>query len=214
MHKILLFGAGVGSREVLRIIQALNKETPTWDVLGFVDGDASKIGKDIDEYPVYGLDYNVTSKDVYAVCGIMEPKLRRKVVENEIESRGFKLASIIHPSVFQPEDFCAGPGSIVYAGVNISFNVKLGKSAFVFFNVLLGHNLSAGDYVTICPSATIDGGCTIGAECFISAGVTLHPTISVGKESIVGIGTTLIRSIGDRKSVVSLSREIVREIGK
>lgn len=211
MKKILLFGAGVGSREVLRIIQRLNEEEPTWDVLGFVERDTSLTNKQIEGYPVCGLDHGVSSKDVYAVCGAMDPAVRKRVIEEEIEAKGFQLPSIIHPDVFMPKDFVTGPGTIIYPGVNISFNVKLGKAAFVFYNVLLGHDLSAGDYVTILPSATINGGCSIGDECTIGSGATLHPGISIGNNSIVGIGTTLVETIEEGKSVVDFPRKVIKD---
>lgn len=211
MKKILIFGASVASREILAIIQQINELRPTWDILGFVDNKPDFINKRIESYPVYGPSHGLSSKDTYAICGIMDPSIRKKVIEQEIESKGFKLASIIHPSVVLPKDFTAGPGAIIYPGVNISFGVNLGKAAFVFFNALLGHDLKAGDYLTVLPSATINGGCSIGNECLIGAAATLHPGVSIGSNSIVGIGTTLLENIGEKKIVMDLPRKIVRD---
>ena len=212
MEKILIFGASVGGREVFNIIQQLNEDNPTWEVLGFVDSNPALVGKEIEGYPVYGTDHGVSSNGVKAICCVMNPGIRKKVIENEIEPNGFELASIISPEGNRPKDLEVGPGSIIYPGVNISYGVQLGKSAFIFFNVMIGHDLHAGNYVTILPGATINGGVTIGDECLIGSGSTLHPGISVGRNSVVGIGTTLFEGIGEKKSAMALPRILMKDL--
>jgi sugar O-acyltransferase (sialic acid O-acetyltransferase NeuD family) len=212
MDKILIFGASVGGREVFNIIQQLNKDTPTWEVLGFVDSDPSLIGKDIDGYPIYDTDHSVSSKGVYAICCVMNPERRKIVIQNEIEIQGFEMASIISPEGNRPKDLEVGPGSVIYPGVNISYGVRLGKSNFIFFNVMIGHDLHAGDFVTVLPGVTINGDVTIGEECLIGSGSTLHPGISIGKNSIVGIGTTLFEGIGEKKSAMALPRIMMKDL--
>ena len=211
MKKLLIYTAGSGSREVLLAIQQMNGLKPTWDILGFVDGDPDIIGKEIDGYPVYGPEHKEIARDVFGFCGIMNPTTRQRLVEEQIEGKGLSLATLIHPTVNLPGSFVAGPGTIIMAYVFVSFNVKLGKCAMVLPGAVLGHDLRANDYVTILPSATINGMCTIGQRALIGSGVTLNPGISVGSDSLIGIGTTVLTNIGDNKKVVALPRQIVSE---
>jgi len=210
MKKLLLYTAGSASREVLLAVQQLNERQPTWEVLGFVDEDPRIIGTEVDGYPVFGLDHNERGKDVYGICCVMDPKVRKRIVEEQIEGKGLALASIIHPSVVIPKDFEAGPGTVIMPSVNISFDVKLGKGVFVLWNVLLGHNLRAADYVTVLSSANITGGCSIGDRAIIGAGATINVNVSIGKDCLIGLGTTVFRNVGDNKSVVALPRQLVR----
>lgn len=211
MKKLLIYTAGSGSREVLLAIQQMNELKPTWDILGFVDEDPNIIGKEVDGYPVYGPEHKEIASDVFGFCGIMNPKIRQRLVEEQIEGKGLLLATLIHPTVDLPGSFEAGPGTIIMANVFVSFNVKLGKCVMVLPGVVLGHSLRADDYVTILPSATINGTCTIGQRALIGSRVTLNVGISVGSDSLIGIGTTVLTNIGDNKRVVALPRQIVSE---
>ena len=211
MKQVWLFGAGVGSREILRIIRDINKQEETWEVLGFVDKDQNIIGKEVDDLQVVSYKDMIIGADLYAICAIYDPKIRKKVIEEEIEKNGLKLATIIHPDILLPTDIKLADGVMIYPGTQISFNVKLGKGTLIFFNTLLGHDLKAGDYTTVCPSVTLNGDITLGTGAFIGAGATLHPAISIGNWTTIGIGTTVLQNVGDKKKVISMPRQIITD---
>lgn len=211
-EKIFIFSAGPGGRDLLRIIDDINNKLFTWEVLGYVDNNPELIGKKVDGYLVYGHEDLPKENDYYGICGVMDHKLRRKIVQTEIESKGYKLATLIHPTASKSSDFAAGPGSIIFSGVRISYNVKLRKSVLVCPNTVLGHDLRVGDYTSIMPSVTISGKCRVGENCLIGSGAILSQGINLGKESIIGIGTTIIKDIPDRTSVVDFPRKTVRGI--
>ncbi len=211
MKKLLLYPSRSGSREVLLAIEQMNNIKPTWEILGFIDENPENVGTIVDGYPVYGTDHKEKARDVYGICGYMDPKVRQRIIEQHIEGKGLSLATIIHPTVNLPRDFEAGPGTIIMPHVTISFDVKLGKGVFVLWNSLLGHHLRAGDYATILSSANITGGCSIGNRTIIGAGATLNQDISIGNDCLIGIGTTVLTNVGDNKSVIALPRQIVRE---
>ena len=51
--KILIFSAGAAGREVSQLILSINKLQKAWEVIGYVDDDANKIGKTIDNTKIY-----------------------------------------------------------------------------------------------------------------------------------------------------------------
>lgn len=209
--KIFIFGAGPGGRDLLRLIEDINSKLPTWEVLGFVDSDPKLLNKKIDGYLVYGPNNLPKSKNYYGICGVMDPKLRRKIVDTEIESKEYMLPVLIHPETVKSNDFIAKPGSIVFSGVHISYNVKIEKCVLVSFNTDLGHDLRVGEYTSIMPSATIGGKCSIGQNCIVGSGATFHQGIKVGRDSIIGIGTTIIKDVPDKTSVVDFPRKIITD---
>ena len=209
IKKILLFGAGEGSQELLRIIiDDINKISYSWKVIGFIDKDLSKRGAIVSGVPVIGDKYDQAPDNIYGICGVMNNEIRKKITEEEIIGKGFSLATLVHPSVIKTADFIPSPGLVVYPGSHISYNVRLGKGVFVNYNCLLGHDLAVGDYTFFGPSATIPGGCKIGKLCTIGAGVNLLQGISIGDGSTIGIGTTLFKDIGENKLVMDLPRHI------
>ena len=211
MDKLLIYTAGSGSREVLLAVEQLNQQRPTWEVLGFVDKSPKLAGTVVDGFPVWDPDRRPQGPSVYGVCGVMDPKVRQRMIEQFIEGAGQKLATIIHPSVAVPRDCKIGPGTILMPGVRVSFNVKLGKGVLVLWNVLLGHDLRVDDYATILSGATITGGCSIGARSTLGAGSTLNIKVAIGEDSLVGVGTTVFAAIPARKTVVAMPRLLVKD---
>ena len=105
MKKIFIFGAGSGSQEVLLAIEQINQLTPTWEVLGFIEKSSELIGTEINGYSVYSLE-NIDLKPitpVHGVCGVLDSKIRQRIIEDEIEGNNISLATIIHPSSIVPK---------------------------------------------------------------------------------------------------------------
>ena len=209
MNKIIIFGTGEGSQELLKvIIDDINRMKPSWEIIGFIDKDLSNKGEKIYGYPVLGTDYDGDTDNIYGVCGVMDNELRKKIIHEEILGKGFRLASLIHPSIVQVPDFIHDSGVIMYPGSNISYNVKIGKGVTVNYNCVLGHDLVIDDYTYIGPSVTIAGQCTIGELCTIGAGSTLLQGVSIGNYSTVGIGTTIINNIDQNIHIIDFPRKI------
>lgn len=208
MKKLVLYGAGAGSREILQAVRDLNRQTPTWQVLGFVDDDPARHGTRIDDVPVVAslADFDDPAS-VSVACGIMNPQVRRRVFEERAEPLGMRLATIIHPGAFCSPDLRCGPGTVLMPGVKAGFDVALGKGAFVLWNVVLGHDLRAGDYVTVLSGAVVTGGCTLGDGATVGAGAVLNVGVRLGRNSLVGIGTTVLRPVPDDTTVVSTPRQ-------
>jgi len=207
--KLLIFGAGHGGQELLKVVvEDINKVSNSWEVLGFIDNDPGKKGSEIFGCPVLGDKYDGDCKDVYGACAIMNNGIREKIINKEILAKGLKLASFIHPSVIMANDFIYQEGLIVYPGVKVSYDVKLGQGIMVNYNCVLGHGLEAGNYTYFGPSATIAGSCKIGHSCTIGAGSSMLQGTSVGNNSIVAIGTTLISNVGDNKRLINIPRNM------
>jgi len=205
MKRLLLIGAGSGSREVLMLVHRINARVPEWDVLGFVDENPEMIGTVVDGLPVYGPDHRL-SGEIYGVSGLMNPIERERQLTEQIERRGFLLPILIAPDVVVPGDFAAGPGTVIMPGVIISFDVQLGKGVLVGWAAALGHHLRAGEFATILTMALITGHCRVGPRATIGARATLGVRVTVGANAMIGVGTTLIQNVGDGKRVVALPR--------
>ena len=195
----------------MHLINDINDKLPTWEVLGYVDNDPELIGQKKDGYLVYKHEDLPVSKDYYGICGVLDPKLRRKIVSTEIETKGYMLPTLIHPTTIKSRDFIADAGSIILLGVHISYKVKIGKCVLVTINAVLGHHVRVGEYTSIMTSSIINGNCSIGEDCFIGSGAILHQGVKMGKESLVGMGTIVTKDIPDKTSVIDFPRKIIRD---
>ena len=85
--KIFIFSAGGSGRSILRLIQEINADQPIWEVIGYVETDPNLQGAKLDSLRVYKQDELVASNEFFGVCGVLDPKLRKKIVTNEILSK-------------------------------------------------------------------------------------------------------------------------------
>jgi len=209
--KILIFSAGSAGREVYQLISSINKNSQIWEVIGYVDNDKSKVGKTIDDLNVYSNANKPKNKDIYAICGIMNGSLRKKIFIEEIIKDSYKLENLIHPTVEKPKCLDIGLGNIIFGNVHISFDVKIKNFSIISNYSDLGHNLIAHDYLTVMPSVVIGGNCEIGEQSLIGSGAMIHQGLKIGSNCKIGMGTLITSEVKKNTSVVDHPRKIVKE---
>ena len=209
--KILIFSAGSASREVFELIQSINKHNDSWEVVGYVDDSPSKIGKKIDEVKIFSNSNKPKQKEIYGICGIMNYKFRKKIIDKEIIKNGYKLTNLIHPHVEVPKCFKTGLGNIIFGNVHISFEVKIKNFCIISNFCDLGHNLVANDYFTIMPSVTIGGNCKVGKGTFIGSGAKVHQGIKIGDNCVIGMGSLVTNEVKNNTSVIDFPRKVVKK---
>ncbi|MEC7929393.1 MAG: hypothetical protein VX169_03680 [Pseudomonadota bacterium] len=210
MKDIYIFSAGPGGRDVFQLINDINKNDSEWNLRGYVDTDSKLDGKCLDGLEIFcpedlkGFDLSNT----YAVCGVLDPDIREKIILNEILPLNLKIPSLVHPSAVIANDFTPQDGLIVFSGVNISYNVTIGKYVLVSFNCLVGHDGDIGSYSSLLPTSVMDGKCQIGQKVIIGSGAILHPGVSVGSNSTIGIGSVLLDKVPENVTIAQLPRTV------
>ena len=209
--KILIFSAGSAGREVFQLILNINKLQNEWEVIGYVDNDTNKIGKTIDDIQVYSTANKPKKKEIYAMCGIMNGAIRKKIFNEEIIKNEYKLTNLIHPLVEKPKCFKTGLGNIIFGNVHISFEVDIKNFSIISNFCDLGHNLIANNYFTIMPSVIIGGNCEIGEQTLIGSGAMIHPGIKIGSNCTIGMGTLITSNIKNNTSVINYPRQATKK---
>ena len=209
--KILIFSAGSTGREVFQLISNINKLQNEWEVIGYVDNDSNKIGKTIDSIQVYSTTNKPKNKEIYAMCGVMDGVIRKKIFDKEIIKNGYQLTNLIHPLVEQPKCFKIGLGNIIFGYVHISFEVNIKNFSIISNFSDLGHNLIANDYFTIMPSVIIGGNCEIGEQTLIGSGATIHQGVKIGSNCKIGMGTLITSNIKHNTSIINYPRQTTKE---
>ena len=209
-RKILIFSAGSANREVFQLIQSINKSNSLWEVIGYVDDDLNKIGKKIDGVEIFSTSNKPKQKEIYGICGVMDHKIRKKIIDTEIIRNGYQLTNLIHPFVEVPKCFKIGSGNIIFGNVHISFEVEIKNFSIISNFCDLGHNLIAGDYITMMPAVTVGGNCNIGEHTFIGAGAKIHQGIEIGKNCKIGMGSLITDNMKTDTSIIDHPRKVMR----
>ncbi len=205
LKNILIFCAGSAAIEILNLINHINSSKKIWNVLGFVDK-KNKEDKKLFGFKVFNLKNLPKSDNIFAICGIGNPKLRKIIVEKEILKNNFKLTSIIHPNLIAPQDYSIGNGSAIFPGVVLSHSIKLGLCSWIDTNTTLGHNLFLDDYCTIYSNVVINGDVYIKKCSLIGSGAIISRGIKIGNNVTIGLGTTITKNVKDNTSIINYQR--------
>ena len=216
VKKIVLIGAGGFGREVASIIEVLNSIKPTYELLGFLDdGDQYHEGMMINGYPWLGkhdwiLDYKDT---VVCNCTIGNTKIKGRI-QRELTEKGVTFETIVAYGGFGyigPHTEI-GPGCVLYGGVTIAVNCKIGAGVLMNQMVNLGHDVEIGDYTTIMPFTGISGDCKIGSEVNIGGHAFIIPGRKVGDRATIAAGSIVFSNVKAGTVVLGNPAKRMREL--
>ncbi len=200
MKKLIIIGASGFGREVAWLVERINTQQPTWELLGFLDDNNEIHGILINGYPVLGGIASASDfPDACFVCAIGSSKIRKCIIE---KMNNKKFATLIDPSVIVSGRATIGEGSIVCAGTIITVDIHIGKHVILNLDCTVGHDAILHDYVTIYPSVNISGFTEIGSGSEIGTGTQIIQMKKIGSNSIVGAGSVVVKDIPDNCTAV------------
>ena len=195
MKDIVIIGAGGIGREVAWIIEEINEVNPTWNILGFVDDNSEMWGKELNGYRVLGgldiLDKLESKPEV--IVAIANCRVKKDIV-SRLNGK-FDFATVIYPSVRISRFIEIGQGSIIYPGVILTVNTKIGNHVVISGNCGIGHDTVIGDFSSVLWASNFSGFDTVGEECFIGVGTKVIQGIKIGSGRKVETGTVVTEDI-------------------
>lgn len=212
MKDIAIFGIGGFGREVLTLIQDINKVEPSWNVVGFFD-DGYSIG-----YESHGLknlggvkELNEWKTPLSVTIAIGTPCIKHAIY-NKIQNPYIDYPTLIHPSVIigDKDSVKIGKGCIFCAYTVITCDVDLGD--FVILNIActLGHDTVVKDYCAFMPTCNISGECKIEEGVYCGTGVKIINQTSIGSETIVGAGAVVVKPLPAKCTAVGIPAKVIK----
>lgn len=197
MNVLAIYGSGGLGIEIAQTVQDIEAQHSDWEKTVFVD-DVS-IKKSVNGIPI--LPYSkfktqFSTYDAEIVIGVGEPKSRHKLMEI-IETDGYQLARIIHPSASVSEYSTIGPGAVVQYGARVAPDAYIGKNTVLNSHSSIGHNCVVGDGCVISSFVPVGGGAKIGNNTFVGMGAIIRDHISIGSDCIISMGAVVFKDIKD-----------------
>jgi sugar O-acyltransferase (sialic acid O-acetyltransferase NeuD family) len=194
MKKLVLIGAGGFGREVAWLVDRINQHSPTWELLGFVDDDVSKVDTMFYNLPIIGnVEWlNHQSDEIFAACCIGNTRIREAVV-SRLEGR--KFATLIDPTVIKSNFADIGNGSIICAGTIITVDINIGNHVIINLDCTIGHDAIIEDFSTVYPSVNISGNVKIKKLSEIGTGSQIIQGLEIGYHAIVGAGSVVVKDL-------------------
>ena len=198
---IIIIGAGGHAKVVIEALRQAGN-----NVVGVVDTDAAKHGKDVlgvkvlgDESAMFGLDPDNSQ----LANGLGPIELRRTIFER-FRDKEFRFVTVRHPSAVIADSAIVGEGAQIMAGAVIQPDAALGDNVLVNTRACVDHDCDIGHHAHVAPGATLAGGVCVGDGSLIGAGATVLENVRIGAACVVGAGAVVVGDVADGTTVVGV----------
>lgn len=212
MNDLVIYGAGGLGRELLEIIEEINKEGGDWRILGFADDGLEK-GTTVCGYPVLGgFDFfRSRAGSLGIVFGFADCALKETLYYRIKElCPGFYFPVIIHPSSYVSSRAALAEGVVIARFCVVNVNANVGKCVLINENSGVYHDCVVGDFVSIMPAVRISGNVSVGKSAYIGVQAAIRQGLAIGSGSVVGMGSVVIKDVPDGCTVVGNPAKIIR----
>lgn len=205
MKDIVIIGTGCIGQDVLRIIEYINLQRNTWNVLGFISINNDEIEKEIGGYKIlaslesmynyfeskkkdkfYFFKRLESQNELFTIIAIDNYNLKIEI-ENKLNNK-IEFATIVHPNnIINIKNI--GKGSIIYPGLVNVGEVKIGNHVILKQKCSIGNNVHIGNYSFLSLNTNIDSNVIIEEGAYIEANTTILSNNTIEKNSYIKTGT-------------------------
>lgn len=184
--KLVVIGAGGHAKVVTDTARSAG-----WEVVGFVD--------DRPNAQLFDLTYLGTTQNfqmpqqTHVVIAIGDNKTREKIAAQL--SGQVDWATVIHPRATVSSYVKLDAGTVVFAGVVIQADTRLGHHCIVNTSASIDHDCQIADFCHIAPRAVLTGHIRLETGAFVGAGSVILPGRRIGAWSTLGAGAVIVNDL-------------------
>jgi len=198
LKKLVIIGAGGFGREVAMIAENLNRFVrPTYEILGFLDdGEGFHPGDEIMGYPFLGkTGWAAEHRDeALFVCAIANVAVRARI-QGGLTQQGVRFETVVDGDAYVSDRSTLGRGCVVYGGVEISLDCRIGDGVLINSYCTVGHDVAIGDFTTVSPGTAVSGGCTLGTQVNVGGHAYIVPGRKIGDGATVAAGSIVFTNV-------------------
>jgi sugar O-acyltransferase (sialic acid O-acetyltransferase NeuD family) len=212
VRDLVIFGTGGFAREVHQLVEDLNADRQTWNVLGFLDDDALMEGESLHQLPILGGRGWLEGRSVAIAIGVGTPAARWRLVEHLSRlDPALVFPPLLHPLAWIGNRIQLGSGAIICAGARLTTDLAVRDHVQINLDATVGHDSVLREFTTVAPGVNISGRVTIGEGCDLGTGAAIIQGISIGAWTIVGAGAVVVGDIPANVTVVGTPAKPIKE---
>jgi len=127
----------------------------------------------------------------------------------QLQSAGYELPLLIHPSAWVSPSAQIGPGSVVFAHVTVQAQAMVGTGTILNTGSSVDHDAYLCDGVHICPGARLAGQVQVGARSWIGIGASVTQKVRIGADVTVGAGAAVVRDLPNGVTAVGVPARVL-----
>lgn len=199
MKELIIFGAGELAKEIVWLIEEINKIKPQYLIRGFIDNKESSIGSYFNGYKILGneewLINHYNNSETSAIIAVQDPKIRKQIYERNSFIGDWE--TLIHPSSVISSTVKLGKGNVVFPFVSISVDTVIGDFCLCYLHSAVSNDCKIGNYVSMMSGVQISQHVTIGDQCSLGARCCIYPNVQIGKNVGVSSGAVVEKNCND-----------------
>lgn len=129
--------------------------------------------------------YSPDKIDLVNGVGCVHVNPQRRELFERFKSKGYRFASVIHPSSVIAQDVSLGEGVQIMAGVIIQPGSSIGDNALLNTRVSVDHDCVIGSHVHLAPGVILSGGVTIGEGCHVGTGSVVIQGVHIERNTFI-----------------------------
>lgn len=114
-----------------------------------------------------------------------------------VTSKGFELATAVHPGSIVSPDVRIHAGTVVVGGAVVNPGSRIGENVIINTGATVGHECTIGDGAHICPGVHLAGRVRVGQGAWVGLGACVVESLSIGAGAYIGAGAVVVRSVPD-----------------
>ncbi|MCD8103941.1 MAG: acetyltransferase [Lachnospiraceae bacterium] len=191
---LAIYGAGGLGREVLELAIAVEKKSPRWEGIVFLDDrDLGAVrGRRVVSFGSFRREFPKDSVEIAIAVG--EPFTRKKLREM-VKEAGYSMAVLVHPAAQVAADCTLMEGAVVHYNVFVSSGAVVGENSYLQPSCVVGHDVRIGRDCVISTFGVIAGSCLVGGQTYIGLSAAIKEQTRIGEGSIIGMGSVVMRDV-------------------
>lgn len=144
--------------------------------------------------------------------GIGNPKLRRMLHHKFSDIGGIFSSTISKNAEIGSFGVDVEMGCNILSGVKISNDVIIRKGTMIYYNSIITHDVTIGEFCEISPSVNILGRVKIENNVQIGTGAIIFPDVIIENNVIVAAGSVVREDIPENKMVAGVPAKIKKHL--
>lgn len=205
MNGVIVLGAGGTGRDLVDWLPELSAAGRPLKILGFLDDDPAKLGKEIAGVKVLGALADLARyprERVVDALGSPGSYQRREGLMRGIGDE--RIVTVVHPLAHVSERATLGAGSLVYPFAFVGPDVTIGRHVILLSHVSVNHDAKVGDFSILASHAALGGAVTVGRAAYLGMRSAVREGVRVGDGAMVGMGAVVTRDVAPGATVVGV----------
>lgn len=209
---VIVIGAGGHGKVLIDTLRLMGRQ-----ILFVTDDSLTQHGKFLNGAEVRGSDKLLETCNpdevelVNGVGSVLRPDARKNIF-NRFQSRGFRFATVVHPSATIAESVVIAQGAQVMAGVSVQPHTLIGANVILNTCCSVDHDCSIGMHSHLAPGVTLSGSVTIGQMCHIGTRATIIQNLHIGHRALVAAGAVVIRDVASESAVAGVPATPMKQV--